>query len=124
MTFSPLTCCCPYSHQNITAIFAAISIKINSTTPNNNLNNNNNNNNAANQHDDGDEHGKDSRSVSSRISSHTMGSTNNTRIIRPWEPTFISTFTLLYQSTRFGLILFMIYFLDNYPPYGASRLLH
>ena len=123
MTFSPLTCC-PYSHQNITAIFAAISIKINSTTPNNNLNNNNNNNNAANQHDDGDEHGKDSRSVSSRISSHTMGSTNNTRIIRPWEPTFISTFTLLYQSTRFGLILFMIYFLDNYPPYGASRLLH
>ena len=53
-----------------------------------------------------------------------MGSTNNTRIIRPWEPTFISTFTLLYQSARFGLILFMIYFLDNYPPYGASRLLH
>ena len=72
-----------------------------------------------------DEYSKDNRSVSSRISSHTMGSTattsNSNEMIRPWEPTFISTFALCYQISRLGLILLIIYLIDNYPPYGSSR---
>lgn len=59
------------------------------------------------------------RGDSSRMSSRTIG-THATQM-RPWEPTFISTFVLFYQMTLFGLALFLIYLIDNYPPHGAAR---
>ena len=68
----------------------------------------------------------DSRSLSSRSTSGsrwTRGSFRSAHStkLEPWEPTFVSTFTLLYQITMFGVVLFVVYFLDTYPPFGASR---
>ena len=39
--------------------------------------------------------------------------TINKSQIQPWEPTFISTFILLFQISLFGIILFAIYSLES-----------
>eukprot|EP00581_Thalassiosira_minuscula_P014101 CAMPEP_0183720096 /NCGR_PEP_ID=MMETSP0737-20130205/12808_1 /TAXON_ID=385413 /ORGANISM="Thalassiosira miniscula, Strain CCMP1093" /LENGTH=1173 /DNA_ID=CAMNT_0025949907 /DNA_START=242 /DNA_END=3763 /DNA_ORIENTATION=+ len=83
------------------AIHAAISIDINRATSNTA---------AGSVH----EYADDMSAVSS--------GTNLTKTpIRSWEPSFTSTFILFYQISLFGLVLFLIYLIDNHPPHGAAR---
>ncbi|KAL7540254.1 hypothetical protein ACHAXR_009980 [Thalassiosira sp. AJA248-18] len=100
------------------AIHAAISIKVDSTASNINSNVSSYSSVGDNQYGD-----NNSYSAASRISGHSMSSmgTQATTRIRPWEPTFISTFVLFYQASIFGLILFTVYLIDNHPPHGAAR---
>ncbi|EJK50628.1 hypothetical protein THAOC_30335 [Thalassiosira oceanica] len=71
----------------------------------------------------------DSRSLGSLGSRSTSGSrwtrgsfrsVHSTKL-EPWEPTFVSTFTLLFQITMFGMVMSVVYFIDTYPPFGAAR---
>lgn len=62
-----------------------------------------------------------SRSASgSRWTRGSFRSVHSTKL-EPWEPTFVSTFTLLFQITMFGMVLSVVYFIDTYPPFGAAR---
>ena len=68
----------------------------------------------------------DSRSLSSRSTSGSRWTRGSFRSVHstklePWEPTFVSTFTLLFQFTMFGVVMSVVYFLDTYPPFGAAR---
>ena len=65
----------------------------------------------------GDDEYTDNGSIASRsLASHVPKNR-----IRPWEPTFTSTFALFYQTSLFGLLLFVVYIIDNHPPHGAAR---
>lgn len=63
----------------------------------------------------------DKRAIAAAIKTHTstsdsskiVGSESKSQIIQPWEPTFISTFTLFSHVSLFGLILFIIYSLEK-----------